>query len=180
MKRRDFTIGLALTAAVPPVRSQEQPKQHRIAIVMTAGPVTRASETRDLFWRAFFEELLRLGDVEGQNLTVERYSGEGRPERYADLAQEVVGRHPEAIIANTATAQAVRAATDTIPIVWVGADPIRAGLVANLALPGGNITGVSVDARDRDLGKATADPQRSCLCGDQGRGPGNAFGVANW
>jgi putative tryptophan/tyrosine transport system substrate-binding protein len=153
MRRRDFTIGLALAAAVPPVQSQEQPKQHRIAIVMTAGPISRASDTGNPFGQAFWQELLRLGDVEGQNLTVERYSGEGRPESYVDLAREVVGRTPETIIANTATAQAVRTATNTIPIVWVGADPIRAGLVASLARPGGNITGVSVDAGIEIWGK---------------------------
>ena len=104
MKWREFTVGLALATAVPPVQSQEQPNQHRIAIVMTAGPVSRASDTGNPFWQAFWQELLRLGDVEGLNLTVEGYSGEGRPERYADLAREVVGRHPEVIIANTATA----------------------------------------------------------------------------
>jgi putative ABC transport system substrate-binding protein len=153
MKWREFTVGLALAAAVPPVQSEEPPKEHRIAIVMTAGPVSRASDTGNPFWQAFWQELRRLGDAEGQNLTVERYSGEGRPEGYADLAREVVGRTPEAIIANTATAQAVRTATDTIPIVWVGADPIRAGLVASLARPAGNITGVSVDAGIEIWGK---------------------------
>jgi hypothetical protein len=63
-----------------------------------------------------------LGDVEGQNLTVERYSAEGRPEGYADLAREVVSRNPDVIIAVTdAIARAVGAATGAIPIVWWGA-----------------------------------------------------------
>jgi putative tryptophan/tyrosine transport system substrate-binding protein len=144
---------LLLATTVGTVRAEEPAKQHRIAIVMTAGPVARASETENVFWQAIFEELRRLGDVEGQNLTVERYSGEGQPGDYADLAREVVSRNPDAIIANTATAQAVRAATDSIPIVWVGADPIRAGLVTSLARPGGNITGVSVDAGIEIWGK---------------------------
>jgi len=96
-------------------------------------------------WRAFFEELRRLGDVEGQNLIVERYSGEGRPERYDDLAREVVGHNPDVIVAITnPIALAVRAATATIPIVWIGVEPIRLGFAASLAHPGGNITGVSV------------------------------------
>jgi len=72
-------------------------------------------------------------------------SGEGRPEGYADLVREVVSRNPEVIIAGTdPIALAARAAGGTIPIVWIGGDPIRAGLAASLAHPGGNITGVSV------------------------------------
>ena len=144
MRRRDFAIGLSLAAAVRRARAQERPKQHRIAIVIPAGPVTLISETGHPFWRAIFGELRRLGDVEGQNLTVERYSGEGRPEGYADLAREVAGRNPDVIVAVTnSVALAVHAATGTIPIVWTGVEPIRLGLATSLARPGGNITGVS-------------------------------------
>ena len=154
MRRRDFTVGLLLAATVRTVRAQERAKQHRIAIVIPAGPVAVISETGHRFWQAFFEELRRLGDVEGQNLTVERYSGEGRPEGYADLAREVVSRNPDVIVAVTnAVARAVRAATGTIPIVWMGVDPIRAGFATSLARPGGNITGVNVDAGDEIWGK---------------------------
>ena len=122
MRRRDFTIGLLLAAATRSVRAQEPAKQHRIAIVIAAGPVTRINDPGSRLLQAFLEELRRLGDVEGQNLTVERYSGEGRPEGYADLAREVVSRNPDVIVASSAPiAQAVRAATGTIPIVWIGA-----------------------------------------------------------
>src|ERR1700737_3813153 len=142
MRRREFAIGLLLAAAICTVRAQERAKQHRIAIIRPAGSVALISETGIRFYRAFFEELRRLGDVEGQNLTAERYSGEGRPDRVADLAREVVDRKPDVIVATgDDIAQAARAASDTIPIVWVGADPIRAGLVTSLARPGGNITG---------------------------------------
>ena len=124
---------------------EESAKQHRIAIVIPAGPVARISDAGDRFGQAIFEEFRRLGDVEGQNLTVERYSGEGRPEGYADLAREVVNRNPDVIVAITdAIAKAARAAADTTPIVWVGGDPIQAGLATSLARPGGNITGVTV------------------------------------
>jgi putative ABC transport system substrate-binding protein len=153
VKRGDFAISLLLAAVTLSVSAQEQATQHRIAIVITAASTTQISNTGDPFWRAFFQELRGLGDVKGQNLTVERYSGEGRPEGYGDLLREVVSRSPDAIVANTATAQAARAATETIPIVWVGADPIRAGLVTGLARPGGNITGVSVDAGIEIWGK---------------------------
>jgi putative ABC transport system substrate-binding protein len=126
------------------VRAQEPAKQHRIAIVIPAGAVAIISDTGRRYWPAFFAELRRLGDVEGQNLTIERYSGQGRPEGYADLAREVVGRNPDVILATTnPVALAVRAATDTMPIVWVGVEAVGVGLVTNLAHPGGNITGVS-------------------------------------
>jgi putative tryptophan/tyrosine transport system substrate-binding protein len=145
MKRRDFAMGLLLAAGARPMRAQERPKQHRIAIVIPAGPVTSISATGVRAWQAFFEELRRLGDIEGQNLTVERYSGEGRPEGYGDLVREVVNRKPDAIVAsNDAIARAAHAATGAMPIVWIGGDPIQAGLATSLAYPGGNITGVTV------------------------------------
>jgi putative ABC transport system substrate-binding protein len=153
MRRRDFTIGVLL-ATVTSVQAQAQANQHRIAIVRPAGSIALISDTGIRTYRAFFEELRRLGDVEGQNLTVERYSGEGRPEGFADLARDVVDRKPDLIVvSNDFIAQAARAATSTIPIVWVGGDPIQAGLVTSLARPGGNITGVTVFAGNGIDGK---------------------------
>src|SRR5215469_8348412 len=150
MRRRDFTAGVLLASAARAVRAQERAKQHRIAIVIPAGPVALISENSGdalnrRLWQPFFEELRRLGDVEGQNLAVERYSGEGRPEGFPDLAHEVVRRNPDVIVAITnPVALVARAATETIPIVWIGVEPLRVGLVTSLAHPGGNITGVSL------------------------------------
>ena len=149
MRRRDFTFGLMVAAAARTARAQESTNHHRIAIITPAGPVADLSDTGPRAWPAFFDELRRLGDVEAQNLTVERYSGEGRPERFADLAREVVGRNPDVIVAITnPVALAVRAVTETIPIVWIGVEPIRRGLATSLAHPGRNLTGVTgeVDA----------------------------------
>jgi putative ABC transport system substrate-binding protein len=149
LRRRDFAIGLLLGATVRPMWAQEPAKQHRIAVVLSAGSAASINAKENRPWQAFFEELRRLGDVEGQNLIVERYSGEGRPEGYADLAREVVNRNPDVIVAVTnPVALAVRAVTGTIPIVWIGVEPIRLGLAASLAHPGGNLTGVTgqVDA----------------------------------
>jgi ABC-type uncharacterized transport system substrate-binding protein len=149
MKRRDFTIGLLLASATG-VRAQERAKQHRIAIIIGAGPVANISEastdvlSRRLY-QPFFEELRRLGDAEGQNLAVERFSGDGRLGGISDLALDVASRKPELIVVvSNPVALAVRAANGTIPIVWIGVDPIGAGLVTSLAHPRGNITGVSL------------------------------------
>ena len=132
-------------AEVGAVRAQEPTKQHRIAVFIPAAPAASIGDTGVRAWQEFFGELRRLGDNEGQNLTIERFSGEGRPEGYAELAREVASRKPEVIVAATnAIAQAARAATGTVPIVWIGGDPIRAGLATSLSRPGGNITGVTV------------------------------------
>jgi putative tryptophan/tyrosine transport system substrate-binding protein len=94
-RRREFAIGLVLATAAATVRAQKPAKQHRIAIVIPSGPVARISDTGgSRFYQAIFDELRRLGDTEGQTLTVERYSGEGRPEGFADLARDVVERNP--------------------------------------------------------------------------------------
>jgi putative ABC transport system substrate-binding protein len=95
---------------------------------------------------AIFEELTRLGYVEGRNLLIERYSGEGRADHYPDLARQIVSRNPDLIIAiNSFFVLDVKAATSTIPIVGAFGAPIEFGIVPSLARPGGNITGVSVD-----------------------------------
>ena len=95
-----------------------------------------------------------MGDVEGQNLTIERYSGDGRPEGYSDLTRKIVDRNPDVIVAITnPVASAARAATGTIPIVWTGVEPVRTGLATSLARPGGKFTGVTVDARSEIWGK---------------------------
>ena len=156
MRRRDFAAGLLLTAAVRAARAQQPAKQHRIAIVVAAGPIAGISDRGVRVWQACFAELRRLGDVEGQNLAVDRYSGRGRPESYADLAREVVNSSPDVIITGgTAIAHAARAATATVPIVWVGGDdPIQAGLAMSLARPGHNLTGVHIFAGNEIWGKS--------------------------
>jgi putative tryptophan/tyrosine transport system substrate-binding protein len=144
MRRRDLTLGLLLATAVGTVRAQVPTKQHRIAII-TTQPVANIDDPTIPVFRAFFEELRRLGDVEGPNLAIERYSGGGRPAVYPDLAREVVARSPDVIVAiGNPITRAVRAATGTIPIVWIGPDPIQAGFATSFARPGSNITGVSM------------------------------------
>jgi putative ABC transport system substrate-binding protein len=85
---------------------------------------------------------------------VERYSGEGRPERYAELARDVVNTHPDLILAVGARLSLdFKMATTTIPIVTVIIDPIAMGLVASIARPGGNITGVTIAGGLEIIGK---------------------------
>ena len=88
-----------------------------------------------------------MGYVEGENIVVQRYSAEGHQDRFASLAREVVTIEPDLIVMNySVLARAFQAATSTIPLIGIVADPVRNGLVASLAHPGGNFTGVSVDA----------------------------------
>ncbi|MBV8118593.1 MAG: ABC transporter substrate-binding protein [Alphaproteobacteria bacterium] len=150
MRRRDFTIGVLLARASG-VLAQEPAKQHRIAIVVASGPAIRVNDPASRYWQAFWAELRRLGDIEGQNLTVERYSAEGRPKAYADLALDVVNRNPDAIVAISGPmSQTVSAATATIPIIASGFDPEH---FPNLARPVGNITGITVNVGSEINGK---------------------------
>jgi putative ABC transport system substrate-binding protein len=126
----------------------------RIAFVHPSNKVSELSVSGSRSFRAFFEELSRLGYVEGQNLGVERHSGEGRPERYAELARDVVNTHPDLILAVGARLSLdFKMATTTIPIVTVIIDPIAMGLVASIARPGGNITGVTIAGGLELIGK---------------------------
>ena len=159
MQRREFITLFGGTAATWPLaaRAQQSSRMKRIAIVSPANKIGDIGVNGSPFYRMVFEELSRLGYVEGQNFVVERYSGEGRTEHYADLARDVVNTHPDLIFSqSTRLALNFKAATTTIPIVTTTADPIAGGLVSSLARPGGNITGVSVDAGNEVMGKRLA------------------------
>jgi ABC-type uncharacterized transport system substrate-binding protein len=156
MQRREF-IALLGSAATWPLaaRAQQPATQPRIAIFHPAIPTTLLTETGGgSAWRAFFGELRRLGYVEGENLIIERYSAEGHHERYAGLAREIVTRNPDLIVTGTnPVVIAFKAATSTIPIVAFMLDPLKAGLITSLARPGGNLTGITLDAGIEIWGK---------------------------
>ena len=155
MRRRGFIKLLVGGAASWPsiARSQPPAKMKRIALV-SAGTKTADMNNGNRYFRAFFEELGRLGYPEGQDLLVERYSGEGRIDHFAELAQDVVSTAPDLIYAMSGPLALIfKVATTTIPIVAISADPIALGLVSSIARPGGNITGVSVDAGIQIWGK---------------------------
>jgi putative ABC transport system substrate-binding protein len=148
MMRREFIVLLGGATAWPlAAQAQKSPEMRRLAIVHPSSPVNDLTETASPRYVAFFKELRRLGYVEGQNIAVERYSGEGRTEHFAELASEVVRRNPDLIVATTSRLVLnFKAATTTIPIVGLMADPVRFDIVESLARPGRNITGVSTDA----------------------------------
>ena len=159
MRRREFTAGVLLAAVPWSVRAQQRATQQRIAIFHPAIPTTLLTETGGgSAWRAFFRELRRLGYVEGENLTIERYSADGHHERYANLARVIVTSSPDLIVTGTnPVVIAFKAATSTLPIVAFMLDPLKAGLVTNLAKPGGNLTGITLDAGvERDAGEVDA------------------------
>jgi putative tryptophan/tyrosine transport system substrate-binding protein len=159
MRRREFigavgAAALAVTATGNALAEQSK-RARRVAIVLAAVPVSQMTETSgDPFFQGLFSELRHLGYVEGQNLLIERYSDEGRASQHAALARAVVSGNPDLIIAVTnSLVLDFKAATTTIPIVGVIGVPVEAGIVASLARPGGNITGVSVDVGREQWGK---------------------------
>jgi putative ABC transport system substrate-binding protein len=156
MRRRDFITLFGGTAATWPLaaRAQQPARMKRIAVASPATKVSEMSLSGLPQYSAFFEELSRLGYVEGQNLGVERYSGEGRPERYSELVRDVVNTHPDVILAVAARLSLdFKMATTTIPIVTIVNDPVALGLVTSIARPGGNITGVTIAAELELIGK---------------------------
>jgi putative tryptophan/tyrosine transport system substrate-binding protein len=140
-------LGGAALAWPRAAQAQQAAKVYRLAVVHPSQPVADLSETGLPRYRAFFQKLRELGYIEGQNLRVERYSGEGRTELFAELAAEVIRGKPDLIfVPGSRLTLAFKAATDTIPVVTVVSDPVAFGVVSNLARPGGNITGVTTDA----------------------------------
>jgi putative tryptophan/tyrosine transport system substrate-binding protein len=154
MNRRELICLLLPITAVWPAQAQQGRKVYHIAIVEPVTPVADMTEAAGPLYRGIFEELRHRGYVEGRDLLIERFSGEGQAEHYPGLAREVVRRNPD-LIFETGTRLLIdlKAATATIPIVAIGADPVRMGIVPSLARPGGNITGVSVDAGLEIAGK---------------------------
>jgi putative ABC transport system substrate-binding protein len=126
--------GLLCSDAQPPT------KVHRIGIL------SPAAEASTPLFEAFRQGLRELGYVEGQNMVLEFRLAAGRAERLRDLAAELVQLQVEVILADTMTAtQVAKEATTTIPIVMASSsDPVQGGLVASLARPGGNITGMAL------------------------------------
>ena len=154
MRRRELIGFIGGAVALPfTARAQQSIKMKRIALVSPSNKIADMV-AGNFRYRSWFEELNRLGYVEGQNLIVERYSADGRIDYFPQLARDVVNTHPDVILVQSnLLVLAFKAATASIPIVATAGDPVSSGIVSGIAHPGGNITGVAVDAGVEILGK---------------------------
>jgi len=145
MRRREFIALVGGSVAGWPLaaRAQKRRKVWRVGALQPGAPPDPLLET-------IKDGLRDLGHVEGRDLVFEPRWAEGKHDRLAGLAAELVGLKVDVIYAfSTPLALAARQATSTIPIVFSGVgDPVGTGLVANLAHPGGNVTGLSVLATE--------------------------------
>ena len=146
MRRRQFITLLGGAAAWPLAARAQQPG--KLPTIGFLGANTRLVDSQRL--AAFVERLRELGWIENRTVAIEYRWGEGRDERFAQIAAELVRRNVDVIVTGgTASVIAVKQATSTIPIVFATAgDPVGTGLVTSLAKPGGNVTGLSAQVPD--------------------------------
>src|SRR5215510_2979358 len=143
LKRREFITLLGGAAAAWPLSAgaQQPAKLPTIGFLVSGTPSSHGP------WEAGFVQRLReLGWIEGRTIAIEYRWAEGRTDRAAEIAAEFVRRNVDVIVTSaTAVIVAAMQATSAIPIVFAAAgDPVGAGLVASLARPGGNVTGLSL------------------------------------
>jgi putative tryptophan/tyrosine transport system substrate-binding protein len=144
MRRRDFVKSIVASAAAWPLAARAQQPMRPLIGFMGNSPPTWLS------WvAAFTQRLHEFGWLEGRTVDIEYRWTEGHPERYAKIAAEFVQLKSNVIVTFTPAAAAVKKATSEIPIVFaISNDPIGEGLVASLARPGGNATGLSIQSTD--------------------------------
>jgi putative ABC transport system substrate-binding protein len=146
MKRRDFITLFGGAAASWPLASRAQ-QPVKLPTIGFLGAGTFAGWSG---WVAAFERRLReLGWIEGRTVVIEYRWADGRSERYTEIASEFVRLKVDVIVTVGSAVLSTKHATSTIPIVFaVAVDPLSTGLVASLARPGGNVTGLSVQSAD--------------------------------
>ena len=146
MRRREFVTLLGGAAAWPvAARAQQAGKLPTIGFLVTGTPSSHGQ-----WFAALVQRLHELGWIEGRTVAIEYRWAEGRTERFDEIAAEFVRRKVDVIVtSSTAAIVAAKQATSVIPIVFAAAgDPVGAGLVASLARPGGNVTGLSIQQTD--------------------------------
>jgi len=149
MDRRSFIGAVALGIAGVPLPSNAQPAGKSLRIGLLAPGSASASATQVLL-EAFRQGLRELGWFEGQNITIEYRFAEGRQEVLPKLVAELIRLNIVLIVAEgTVATQAAKSATGALPIVMAtSGDPVGSGLVATLARPGGNVTGLTLLAAE--------------------------------
>ena len=145
MRRREFITALAGAAAAWPLAARAQHPGKLPTIGFLGVDTTSWSP-----WAAAFAERLReLGWIDGRTIAIEYRWAEGRPERTTDIAAEFVRLKVDVIVTFGTAVPVVKQATTVIPIVFaIAQDPVAGGLVTSLAKPGGNVTGLSLQASD--------------------------------
>ena len=156
MNRRTFVAAVASSLFIGPriADAQQAGRMYRIGFLSSAAPPARGIGAENE--ESFAQGLRELGYVEHRNIVIERRYAEGRFERLSDLAAELVRLAVDVIvIAGPSPIPAVRRATTRIPVVMVmgSADPVGEGLVASLARPGGNLTGLTYAVSPERFGK---------------------------
>lgn len=142
MRRRDFLVATGSMMAWPVAASAQQTGRLPTIGFLGANPTLFSPWTASLTTR-----LRELGWIDGRTVAIEYRWSEGRTERYAEIAEEFVRRKVDVIVTVGSAVPSVRQATTVIPIVFaVAIDPVRSGLVSSLANPGGNVTGLSLQA----------------------------------
>src|SRR5512136_306069 len=145
MRRREFIALLIGATATSPVATLAQ----QTIKVPTIGFLGASASGFAPWAAAFVARLRELGWVEGRTVAIEYRWSEGRPERYAEIAAEFVRLKVDVILTVGSAVPIVRQAATAIPIVFaVAIDPVGSGLVASLAKPGGNVTGLSIQANE--------------------------------
>jgi putative tryptophan/tyrosine transport system substrate-binding protein len=146
MRRREFMtlVGGAVAAWPLAARAQQQRK------LPTIGFLGASTSSNWSHWTtAFVQRLRELGWIEGRTVAIEYRWAEGRSDRFTEIAAEFVRLKVDVILTVGSAAAVARQATSTIPIVFaLAADPVGSGLVASLARPGGNLTGLSLQSSD--------------------------------
>ena len=140
MKRRDLFLVVAAMILAGPALAQATRKPMRVGVLSSTAP-----ETRSVFWDKFRQAMTGLGWIEGRDVVYTYRYARGDSTRFDALAAELVAEKPDLLFASTQLAAlAAKRVTATIPIVFAYAvEPVESGLVASLARPGGNATGLA-------------------------------------
>lgn len=146
MTRREIVAGFVIAVAWPRTGHTQQPAKTRTIGVLGAS----SPDTAGPWIAAFVDRLRQLGWTEGKNVIIEYRWAEARNERYNEIAAELANQNVDVIVTwASAPVLAAKRSTTTIPIVFAAQmDPVGAGVVASLARPGGNITGMSIQQTD--------------------------------